>query len=241
MASLLPLLKIMIVLFILGGVLALVVGAIMAVRGLRNMNRGSNWGLWTGVAGLVAGVIFCSCGLTSALMSDALGGGQTKTATPRTIKRYTATPIVELSPTKMPVPTPTISKPTPASTPASDQKKAYLLKAQPHIEIIGSSLDTITSLLRSPMLESDTWKASVQLQIVLMQQAHKDLTELTPPPEMADYHAALLAATGDCNTSMDYLGRALKTPNETDINTANTFLASCGEKASKAVDLLEKK
>ncbi len=157
---------------------------------------------------------------------------------------------LELGPIPTPTPIPPTVTPKPTNTPAPAAEGETPLDVQPYVlayvlgtgekmQTMGSALSSISELMQNPQFGNDEWTIDVALQVVTVQQVHKELTEMDVPPEMSEIHEAVLDGTADCNEAMDYLVSGLDNGNIDDVNTAATLMAQCGNKMQKPTTMMQ--
>ncbi len=115
----------------------------------------------------------------------------------------------------------------------------YLLDVQKQIQRISNALKAIGELTTSPQLGNDQWTMSVAFQVVTIRDAHRKLSEMTPPAELADVHSAILDATADCNHSTDHLASGIDNLNAADLQEATDLIKSCGDKMNIPLKMLQ--
>ena len=114
-----------------------------------------------------------------------------------------------------PTDTPAVPTDTPRPTPTeatggpSLEVQLYALEMADTGMTIADALGELGELTQDPQFGDDNWVAELVIQMVAIQVAHTQLTEISVPAEMADLHELILDATGDCYDAMDYLASGI--------------------------------
>lgn len=140
------------------------------------------------------------------------------------------------------IPVPTQTPPIPTQEPEPEiplEVQLYGLEVAEKSNTMGEALQDLGQLLQNPKPGNDDWTVGVALQVTLIRSTHEELLEMDVPTEMTEVHAAVLDATADCNTSMDYLVSGIDNLNTNEIEMASTYMVQCSEKLPKAASLME--
>lgn len=150
-----------------------------------------------------------------------------------------AVPSTTPEPTTTPRPTRTPLPPTPTPDPADVAAQAYVADVRTQITAISRALQELGELSQSPQFGDQDWIMQMALQTVLIEEGHRQLTELTPPGDAGELHASVLDATSDCAGAMDPLRRGIDALDTALIGQATELMQSCGAKIQLAVPQME--
>lgn len=186
---------------------------------------------------VILGITCCICSVPVAIITP------DRTLTPRTITQTEAeaTPETNTSLDLGEIPIPT-SQPT--SIPVSESEiplevHLYALELGEKSQIMADALQELSQLLQDPKPGNDAWTVRTAVQVTLIQLTHNELTAMEVPAEMTEIHAAVLDATGDCNTSMDYLVSGIDNLSIEAAETASAYMIQCSEKLPRVAELME--
>lgn len=202
------------------------------------------------IVGLVGGTLaLCLfCGLIGMLTDDSSAPAAIATLPP-----LESAPTEEPTPSPTPIPVePTATPQPPTATPepvqptatplppeadpnntftaSSEEYSAYFLDTGNNVSEIGAAIGELSNLLLNADFGNDDWTFDVALQITRIRLGHEALEELTVPAGLEGFHVTLLDATSDCNQMTDHLTTGLDTFDTSEIETASTFMISCGQK-----------
>jgi hypothetical protein len=144
------------------------------------------------------------------------------------------------TPTPTSTPKPTFT-PKPSDTPTptvSPEVQLYILEVVTKIQTMGEAMEILGALMLDPHLDNDDWVLNVATQMAVVQLAHEELTKMDVPPEMAETHALILDATGDCNEAMDYLVSGVDNLDAGDLAKASELITLCEQKMQKSVEMM---
>jgi hypothetical protein len=159
--------------------------------------------------------------------------------TPETPATATPAPSETPAPTATPRPTRT-PRPTEPPQPTTDPvARAYAGEVVAATQHIAQGLQALSTLSQNPRFGDDTWTIQFAAAITLIRMGHRDLVGLTPPPDGAALHAAIIDATADCDTSMELLARGVDARDAAQISEATALMQSCNTKLGDAYPLME--
>jgi hypothetical protein len=175
--------------------------------------------------------------------TEQAGSAPTATAIPGAVdtpEPVSATETPSPAPTETPPPAATVTATTLPDTPVESPTSQppmevlqYRLTVVGKLLAIASSLDVLGQLLsevEAADLETESWRRTVVTNIVVIRQAHQTLSNIVPPEDMGELHAALLEATGDCNDASQLLATGLGNVSTEDLEQGLALMRSCGQK-----------
>ena len=163
----------------------------------------------------------------------------TETPPPTNTPAPTDTPLPTSTPEPLPTSTP---EPAPTAAPASGlttEERAAVVEIGAHLTTIAGALKAIGELAQN-YENTDDWKTSMVIQIVLVRSAHESISEMKVPPKIEAVHSATVRATSDCNAAMDKLVSGLDNNRGADIVAATRLMQSCGQKIGEVLPEVEK-
>jgi hypothetical protein len=93
---------------------------------------------------------------------------------------------------------------------------------------------------KNPSLIVDSeWKQKVAVQAEAIHSAHRQLSAMTPPPELAYAYSVLLSATKDCSDATYSLSDGIDTQDIQKFGEARALAASCQTKLDQTQILLD--
>ena len=115
----------------------------------------------------------------------------------------------------------------------------YLVEVSKYDDQILEALNGMSALFVEPRLNDEDWLFNLGRCIGKIQRAHLGLMALKPPPEMAEMHAALVAATQDYYDAMDLLADAVAELDFGKMDRATALMKSGDLKMQEATRLLK--
>ena len=128
--------------------------------------------------------------------------------------------------------------PTATSTPDSAAASQYLTDVEGRCYDIMAGMESLAPLFENPQFNDEAWLRAVGHSADVVQQAHRNLSAMNVPPEMAEFHEALLDATQDLYDGMDYLIDGATYMDAGGIQKANNLMVSGLKKMNRATEVL---
>jgi hypothetical protein len=165
------------------------------------------------------------------------------TATPTA----TLTPTLTSTPTSTLTPTPTATfTPTPTHTPDAPPEEVvrYIDEVLVYVNQMVDGLDGLGDQMNLLSLESSfyydpTWRDDTALYGAYVMNAHDELIQIVPPPDMAEIHASILVTSNDCANGTTLLMSFLDTLDEDLADMSLDELEDCNAGMLRTIDLLE--
>ncbi|GIK36587.1 MAG: hypothetical protein BroJett011_04200 [Chloroflexota bacterium] len=102
------------------------------------------------------------------------------------------------------------------------------------------AIDALDPFLTSIRPDDNQWRQDLATKIADVRAVHQELKDMKEPAEMIHIHSLLLAATGDCDQSMENLTKGLITGLDVEaMKKANELMRTCGEKMREPRRMLE--